>query len=52
VYLRYYVGELPIFHNIGDGPIKWFFLGEKKKKKKETKTNKKVVGAPPHYEYP
>jgi hypothetical protein len=36
VYLRSYVGEFHIFHNISDGPIKWFFLGEKRKKRKQT----------------
>jgi hypothetical protein len=35
VYLKFYVGELPIFRNIGDGPIKWFFLGNKKERKKK-----------------
>jgi hypothetical protein len=27
-------------------------FGEKKKKEKKKKTNKQVVGASPHYEYP
>jgi len=39
VYLRFYVGELPIFHisHIGEGPIKWFFWGGGKKDKNKLK---------------